>query len=126
MEEDLPSLSILIIDNEQHIVDIVIEMLREHICHGSTNIDDAIDMLQENRYDFILCDIIMPIKGGKDLLQYCEQNMPNLLPKLIFMTGGTIALKTDNCFQKYPMIQKPFRMQVLLSCIAQMTQRETT
>ena len=126
MEENLPLLSILVIDNEQHIVDIVIEMLSDHSCNGSTNIDDAIGMMQDKRYDFILCDIIMPIKGGKDLLQYCEKNMPDLLSKLIFMTGGTITLKTDNCFQKYPMIQKPFRMQVLLSCIAQMTQRETT
>jgi len=126
MEEGLPLLSILVIDNEQHIVDIVIEMLSEHNCHGAMSIDDAIAMIQEQRYDFILCDIIMPTKGGKELLEYCEEKMPMLLPKLIFMTGGTINLQTDNCFQKYPLIQKPFRMQALLSCITELTQRETT
>ena len=60
-------LTILIIDNEPNLITIVQNMLQEHISHSSTNIDQAIQSIEENQYDCILCDIIMPEKGGDSM-----------------------------------------------------------
>ena len=118
--------TILIVDNEPNLIEIVKNMLQEQVCHSATNIDHAIEMIEEYEYDCILCDIIMPEKGGEYFLEYCKKQKPEILERIIFMTGGVVSFDQKEYFQNYRRIQKPFRMKELFDCIQELSTRSST
>ena len=118
--------TILIIDNEPNLIEIVKNMLQEQVCHAATDVEQAIKMIEEHQYDCILCDIIMPEKGGEYFLEYCKRQKPEILETIIFMTGGVVSFDQKEYFQNYRKIQKPFRMKELFDCIQELSTHTST
>jgi DNA-binding NtrC family response regulator len=70
---------------------------------------------QDMDFDVILCDIIMPEMTGIDFYQWMEKHRPNLVPHIIFMTGGTLSLESKAFLESIanPFFSKPIDSQEL-------------
>ncbi len=53
---------------------------------------EALDRIQRGaRYDLILCDVMMPELGGGDFVARLEIVAPELVPRVVLMTGGAVT-----------------------------------
>src|SRR5262249_6782139 len=56
--------------------------------------DQALALLSAgHRFDAIVCDVLMPKISGIELYEELEKNHPEMLPRMIFMTGATTMPK---------------------------------
>jgi len=80
----------------------------------------ALDVLAQNpKVSILISDLIMPRMGGRELARLAAQKIPGL--RCIFMSGypdQTFGDGSDSDECPNVLLQKPFTMEVLLSCIA--------
>jgi len=74
------------------------------------------------RFDLILCDLIMPQGGGSEMQAGLEQRAPELLPRLVFMTGGAFTPQARLVVEraKAPVLGKPFSVDDIRQLVARM------
>ncbi|MEL6345589.1 MAG: ATP-binding protein [Myxococcota bacterium] len=88
---------ILLVDNEPLLrasLSRLLEYYGEVIVASSGN--GAIALLEsDSDFDLILSDILMPDGDGIALLQWVQQNQPEMLERLVFMTGMLTASSHD-------------------------------
>jgi len=79
---------ILIVDDEEDIRNILSEFLefQNFTCDTVGSVKEAKEYIQNNNYDLIISDIIMPEEKGDVLLRWLNE-MPEYKMKLVFMTG---------------------------------------
>ena len=74
---------------------------------------EALDVLADDRdWDLVLCDLMMPDVSGMDVYDAIAEQMPQLLPKLVFMTGGAFTSRARQFLKRYRprRLQKPFAL----------------
>ncbi len=75
--------------------------------------DLAIQLLQEEEYDLVLCDLLMPDTDGLQVLQEVQKKLPHI-PVIIFTAYGTIdravSVMKEGAFD---FIEKPFEAEHL-------------
>lgn len=49
----------------------------------------AVELLEEQRFDVVLCDLIMPGMTGMDLFSLARRQWPDQAARFVFLTGGT-------------------------------------
>jgi PAS domain S-box-containing protein len=105
--------AILIIDDEPGIVSALAYLLRRDGYHVDTagNGRLALEQLQGQSYDLILCDLRMPELDGPGLYQEIEEHLPHLLSRMIFLTGDTLSPEAREFLEKAGVsrLNKPFR-----------------
>ena len=73
--------------------------------------NDAIRVLGEpGRFDAVLCDIMMGDGTGVNVYTWLSRQRPDLLPRLVFMSGGT-SRPEPRAFMasvSNPWLEKPF------------------
>ena len=53
---------------------------------------DALDrLLSEQPYDVVLCDLMMPEMTGMDLHEEVVRRLPEMAPRMAFLTGGAFT-----------------------------------
>jgi CheY-like chemotaxis protein len=85
---------------------------------------DAIAKLESGeRYDVILCDVMMPEMSGIDLYRTLEQSAPDAARRMIFMTGGPFSTRGTNLLETLsnPKLEKPFSPDALRKLIKETT-----
>jgi DNA-binding NtrC family response regulator len=103
---------------DEHHVDTVVS-LAQAVAH----IRDAIAGGQ--RYDVVLCDLMMPEGTGMDLHARVMEIDPGLARRMLFMTGGVFTPAAEQ-FLAQPDIQvidKPIRRDPLLAALARAAER---
>lgn len=89
---------IAIIDDEISILDVLERFLsRKELFEVVTfeNPNNALTSIQNNNYDLILCDIMMPQMNGIDLVKKIKEFKPN--QKVIMMTAYSTENKLIEC-----------------------------
>ncbi len=84
-----PAKKILVVDDDPEVREGITDILEAEgfLVFTSGDVADALAQAEEFQPDLILCDVIMPIMSGYDLLEKCKQN-PNLaLVPFIFLTA---------------------------------------
>jgi len=117
--KDLPggSETILIIDDEIHIVSMLTKILSKlgYRVMSTTNASQAIALCKEydGAIDIVLSDIIMPDMNGTDLVSALRETHPQL--KAIFMSGYTnnMAVESTGMDKNVVFLQKPFTFEEL-------------
>ncbi len=62
----------------------------------ATSVQDALAQLADlERVDVILCDLMMPGLGGIDLYEALGERHPELLDRVLFMTGGAFTVRVQ-------------------------------
>jgi DNA-binding NtrC family response regulator len=101
---------ILIIDDEPDMLSGCAKILSALECTPFPVADSslAVQLLKEDDFDMIFCDLLMPVHNGMEILEICQKFAPNT-PVIIFTAYGTIdravsAMKSG----AFDFIEKPF------------------
>ncbi len=103
---------VLIVDDEEPVITLMTEILAldGHSVTPAFNGAEAIALLDAGDYDLILSDVRMPAVGGPTFFEILQTNRPDLLAKVIFVTGDTMSRSTQEFLQRAarPVLSKPF------------------
>jgi len=103
---------ILAVDDEEMVCTMIRRILhRDHDVTAVTDATEALDSLSGGeRYDLILCDLMMPEMTGMEFYTRLQQAAPDQAGKIIFMTGGAFTEKTQAFLGQlaHEPIEKPF------------------
>jgi len=82
-------------------------------------------LADDQRFDLVLCDVMMPGISGMALHQWLEQEHPSLAGRLIFITGGAFTPKVREYLAtvQNPSLEKPFRLRQVLEMVSSMIQQ---
>ena len=89
-------LKILVVDDDPMVRRMLDRMLHDHVVTSVSSVDEGVAALARSEFDLILCDVMMPDRTGADMHHEVRLRYPELLLRLVFMTGGafTPALQT--------------------------------
>lgn len=76
-----------------------------------TSAKEALEILRAGeRFDVILCDVMMPQMTGVELHQQLEREAPDVLDRMIFLTGGAFTEAAREFLERVPnfRLEKPF------------------
>ncbi|MEA3383556.1 MAG: diguanylate cyclase [Campylobacterota bacterium] len=109
--------TILIVDDTITNLDILVELLDVYNTMDVTNGDDALDILEEEKIDLILLDIMMPDMDG---FEVCRRVKSNPLTKdipIIFSTSKTDETSIEKAYDLggIDYVTKPFKPKELLA-----------
>ena len=79
--------NILIVDDEEMIRELLSSALLQegYICHQASNVDDAFLVLDEQKVDLVISDIMMPGRSGVELLRDLKKIDPDIT--VLMITG---------------------------------------
>jgi CheY-like chemotaxis protein len=105
--------AVLVIDDEPDLPEVLAEMLGALGYQVETAPDGAaaLDRLErEHRFDLILSDVRMPGLDGPAFYQALEHRHPELVGRVVFMTGNILTEDTADFFAATgaPCLRKPF------------------
>ncbi len=108
---------ILVVDDELSIAAAIRRILMdEHDVLTLTSAREACDKIAHGeRYDAILCDLMMPEMTGMDLYSEVASLAPTQADQMLFLTGGTFTSRAKWFLDEVPnpRIEKPFDAQNL-------------
>ncbi len=113
--------TILVVDDEADLLDLVCEVLDEHGYHTlrASDANSALTLLEQHSVDAILCDVIMPEMDGYELASIVRQRYSNIRIQLASgFTDNRNASHSEN--QQYAILQKPYHIDELLKAVRRM------
>ena len=119
--------SVLVVDDEESIREIVLEGLRARGLQVdcAENVPAALQRLGERNYDFVLCDLNLPGQRGSELFERLRGTPQQAARGFVFMTGDVIEPdKADELTQRGAhILQKPFQVSALAALLTHLLQR---
>lgn len=114
-------LRILVIDDEPVVLRTLIRILgREHQVETTTSAADALARLSAGeRFDVVLCDLVMPHISGVEFHRRLQERDPALAEQIIFLTGGAYSESTERFLDEIqnPRVEKPFDVDSIRSIV---------
>ena len=115
---------ILVIDDERAVRELISDALaiEGHDVHTAENGKEALDLIGQNRYDLVFCDLRMPEMDGQRLYEEVQRNYPQVLKRIVFVTAQAHSsdygpfLRTTGI----PVIEKPFTLSQLRQMVEKM------
>jgi signal transduction histidine kinase len=113
---------ILVVDDEPRLAEAIRRMLaKEHDVTIASNAKEALELLRAVRppFDIVLCDLYLPGMTGMDLYDTLAQERPELLGRLVFMTGGAADPRAHDFTAriKNRLLEKPIDIKAFRSMI---------
>ena len=102
---------VLIVDDEPAVGRALRRILREHEVELATSGRQALEKLSaDNRFHAVLCDVMMPDLGGKDLYEAIQQAGSGLERRFVFVSGGAFTQGARDFLARVPnpTLEKPF------------------
>jgi two-component system, NtrC family, sensor kinase len=125
-----PALSpktVLVVDDEQPVLDLLSLYLQRlgHQPEVTHSGEEALQKIDRQAYDLIICDLRMPGLDGRQVYQYVKNKYPELLSRLIFVTGDTLHETTHKFLKECgcPVLIKPFLFEEFAQVFYQGLQR---
>ncbi|NVB83924.1 MAG: response regulator [Kofleriaceae bacterium] len=115
-----PRASILVVDDEAAIGQVLRFRLREHDVTAVTSARAALDQLAAGtRFDVILSDLMMPEMSGMQLFEELQRAHPGVVERVVFMTGGAFTASARAFLDRVPnqCLEKPFTATALRAAI---------
>jgi signal transduction histidine kinase len=113
---------VLVIDDEPMIRSVVARTLVAQgfaVDEAASGRDGLARAVGENRYDAILCDLMMPDLDGVALHHELASQRPELASRMVFISGGAVTARTQ-AFLQTPgvvVLHKPFAFERLVEAI---------
>jgi CheY-like chemotaxis protein len=113
---------VLCVDDESMIGELIAQILRSQngcrVITARTGVE-ALEVLQQNGFDVVLIDYLMPGIDGGELFRRIEHAFPEVVSKLIFITGDTLTANTLEFIASTgrPLLTKPFGLPELMSAL---------
>lgn len=112
---------LLVVDDEPQI-GFTLRLLLDphHLVVPVTSAREAMARIEaDGPFDVIFCDLMMPFVGGADFYKELRASAPDMVERLVFMTGGVFSAQTNEFLESVPnaCIEKPFDIGALLALI---------
>lgn len=106
---------ILVVDDEPLIADMMVDMLTAEGYQVDTAANGrlALEKIGEQSYELILSDLLMPELDGFELYRELERCRPDLLRRMIFVSGTTEQYRGFLEESRVPILPKPFELEDL-------------
>ncbi len=86
---------------------------------------DAVPLLQENHFDLLLSDIVMPEMDGIELAQLCAEISPRT--RVMFITGfAAVTMKASRDAPRSKVLSKPFHLRDLVLEVERIFEEQVT
>lgn len=86
---------ILVVDDEAGICRAIKRILGQHNVQTAASGEEAKALLEQDQsFDLIICDMMMPYMSGMDLHRWLQESHPGLAERFIFITGGAFTPKS--------------------------------
>lgn len=114
--------SILVVDDDTQVLDVMSEMLRleGHKVSVAENGRQAVDQMREAQFDLVITDLIMPEKEGLETIADIRKGQTDL-PIIAISGGGRVGpmdyLETAKFIGADATLAKPFGRQELISTV---------
>ncbi|HET6151016.1 MAG TPA: response regulator [Polyangia bacterium] len=120
----LPRRRILVIDDEPLIGRVIRAALKgEHDVSVVQSARDALALLERGQtFDLVLCDVVMPDLSGPEFFELVVQRWPELVARMVFMTGGAFTPRTVDFMASVPtrVLSKPFTIDRLKGLVREL------
>jgi two-component system cell cycle sensor histidine kinase/response regulator CckA len=112
---------ILIVDDEPNVGSSLRQLLsKEGEVVAVTNAREALARVElGDRFDVILCDLLMPQMDGPGLYDQLRKIAPGQAEKMVFVTGGAFTLRARDFLERVPNVRlsKPFDVEALVGLV---------
>ena len=112
------------IDDEPLITKVVRRTLsREHEVDALNSAEDALARIRAGeRFDVILCDLMMPQVTGMDFHAELERGYPDQAARMVFLTGGAFTQRARDFLEQVQnqRVEKPIDAQGLKALVNEM------
>jgi nitrogen-specific signal transduction histidine kinase len=80
----------------------------------------ALELIEAQPFDVVVCDLIMPEMSGMELFEAVQRSNPDQAARFVFVTGGTNSPEARDFLLNvpHPRVYKPVRAEDLVSVIA--------
>ncbi|HET7824917.1 MAG TPA: ATP-binding protein [Anaeromyxobacter sp.] len=115
---------VLVVDDEPPLAQSLRRTLgRDHDVVAVSSGRAALDLIQRgDRFDVILCDLMMPEITGMDLAERLDREAPDAARRLVFMTGGAFTPRAreflDDPARRH--IEKPFDLAAMRALVREL------
>ena len=117
---------LLVVDDEPYVTRALQRSLSpEHEVATVNGARAALKLLEQgNRYDLILCDVMMPGMTGMDLYAELNRSVPDQAQRVVFMTGGAFTPRALSFLQEVanPKLSKPLDLRQLRALVGRSAQ----
>jgi two-component system NtrC family sensor kinase len=114
---------VLIVDDEASIRTLATQVLSTfgYVPTPAASGEEALALLERQRFDAIVTDIRMPGMGGIALYEALAQRWPDLARRVVIMTGDTHDEAVAGLVRDHglPALEKPFRLEALRAALAE-------
>jgi signal transduction histidine kinase/ActR/RegA family two-component response regulator len=118
---DAPQLSILVVDDEPHILHYMRATLESwgHTVEVASDGTYALERALAGTFDVIICDLRMPHLSGREMYTKLARQDPRVAERIIFATGDTIRGDTLQFLERLgrPYLRKPFTLAELRAAL---------
>jgi two-component system, NtrC family, sensor kinase len=113
---------VLVVDDDPILPSIIGEFLGNYECTFSTSTLEALELIDTDDIDAIVCDVNMPCGGANHLYAKLQHMHHPLTQRFVVITGGAVSLEMQAFIDqtKQPVIFKPFRATQLINAISQL------
>ncbi len=111
---------VLIIDDVPAFGRSIARALEDHEVTVVHRAEDAfLRLADDQQFDVILCDLLMPEVGGRGVFDRLRAQWPALAPRVIFMTGGAFTPEARELVERstQTVLTKPFSLDELRAAI---------
>jgi signal transduction histidine kinase len=120
--------NVLVIDDEPLILKVIKNVLGgEHDVTCEQSAAAALDRFRQGeRFDVILCDLMMPQVTGIDLYDALLEIAPKQAQAMLFLTGGAFTARAQSFVDRVPnaVLEKPFNETTLVARVRQLLRSE--
>ena len=117
-------LQVMVIDDQpSFLLSLRLAMQKLVEIHGESSALLALDRLRAGeRFDAVVCDLMMPDLCGMDFHEKLSSDVPCMLPKVIYMTAGAFTPRARAFLSRVqnPCIEKPFLPEQLVELLARL------
>lgn len=111
---------LLVIDDDPGVVDYLVDMLRQvkYSVTGFTETAEALSAIENEPFDLVISDVIMPGMRGLELMAAIHHKRPEQLVLLMTAFGSIDLAMQSMRAGACDFLTKPFRIEVLYSAVA--------
>jgi len=118
-----PDRSVLIVDDEDHITELIDTVLR-NCGYRTDRLNDgapAIELMKRNDYDILICDLHMPGVSGRDLIEWVRLNRQNM--RVLLLSGDVARSDVNDYARAYGIhfLSKPFSVSELTKAVQRLS-----
>ena len=112
---------VLIIDDNEAVLKLLIEVFKTQSiqAESASNGSDGLELIKNNKYDLIMCDIKLPDIDGLKIFQKVEKDLMNT--SFIFMSGYVVGKENMEIINRSAgFLKKPFTMDNVIDILKSM------